>query len=194
VNRDTDLQSVRPAELCSADSNDRRQSVCSLQTHECLCSIRVCRCKLSLTSISAKMRTALISAGLVFTIFSAIMNAEKPFNFEETPGKLPKEVVPMEYSVRIIPDIGKFTLTGTETVKLNVRSPVRRLVLNALELEVAGASIDGQTLPESAIEIDQKNELLTLALPSCSVRSLKRPTLAGCFLAGTSRCFVRAFN
>jgi len=112
------------------------------------------------------MRTALIFAGLFFTIFSAIMNAEKPFNFEETPGKLPKEVVPMEYSVRIIPDIGKFTLTGTETVKLNVRSPVRRLVLNALELEVAGASIDGQTLPESAIEIDQKNELLTLALPS----------------------------
>jgi aminopeptidase N len=94
------------------------------------------------------------------------MNAEKPFNFEETPGKLPKEVVPIEYSVRIVPSIDKFTFTGTETVKLNVRRPVRQLVLNALELEGADASIDGKALPDSAIKVDKKNELLTLALPS----------------------------
>ena len=94
------------------------------------------------------------------------MNAEKPFNFEDTPGKLPKEVVPIEYSVRIVPSIDKFTFTGTETVKLNVRRPVRQLVLNALELEVADASIDGKALPDSAIKIDKKSELLTLALPS----------------------------
>jgi aminopeptidase N len=105
-------------------------------------------------------------AGLFFIILRPDMNAEKPFNFEETPGKLPKEVVPIEYSVRIVPSIDKFTFTGTETVKLNVRHPVRQLVLNALELEVAEASIDGKALPTSAIKIDKKNELLTLALPS----------------------------
>jgi aminopeptidase N len=104
--------------------------------------------------------------GLFCIVLLPDMNAEKPFNFEETPGKLPREVVPIEYSVRIVPSIDKFTLTGTETVKLNVRSPVRQLVLNALELEVADASIDGKALPDSAIKIDKKNELLTLALPS----------------------------
>jgi aminopeptidase N len=104
-------------------------------------------------------------AALFFIILRPDMNAEKPFNFEETPGRLPKEVVPIEYSVRIIPSIDKLTFAGTETVGLSVRRPVRQLVLNALELEVADASIDGKALPNSAIKIDKKNELLTLALP-----------------------------
>src|SRR5262249_40867330 len=56
--------------------------------------------------------------------------------------------------------------TGTETVKLNVRSPVRQLVLNALELEITEASVDDAVLPKSAIRIDKEKELLTLALPS----------------------------
>jgi aminopeptidase N len=105
-------------------------------------------------------------AGLFLIILRPDMNAEKPFKFEDTPGKLPKEVVPIEYSVRIVPSIDKFTFTGTETVKLSVRRPVRQLVLNALELEVADASIDGKALPDSAIKIDKKSELLTVALPS----------------------------
>jgi aminopeptidase N len=114
-----------------------------------------------------EMRTRLLFfAGLFFIIVRVDMNAEKPFNFEEAPGKLPKEVVPVEYSVRIVPSIDKFTFTGTETVKLSVRRPVRQLVLNALELEITDASIDGKKLPDASIKIDKKNELLTLALPS----------------------------
>ncbi len=105
-------------------------------------------------------------AALFCIMLRSDMSAEKPFNFEETPGKLPKEVVPIEYSVRIVPSIDKFTFTGAETVKLNIRRPVRQLVLNALELEVAEASIDGKALPDSAIKSDKKSELLTLALPS----------------------------
>jgi aminopeptidase N len=108
----------------------------------------------------------LFFASQFFIIIRPDMNAEKPFNFEETPGKLPKEVVPVEYSVRIVPRIDKFTFTGTERVKLSVRRPVRQLVLNALELKVADASVDGKALPGSAIKIDKKNELLTVALPS----------------------------
>jgi aminopeptidase N len=38
--------------------------------------------------------------------------------------------------------------------------------LNALELKIEEASIDGKELPPSAIKTDNKNELLTLALPS----------------------------
>src|SRR5436305_1486685 len=94
------------------------------------------------------------------------MSAEKPFSFNETLGKLPKEVIPVEYSIRIVPDIDRFVFTGMETVKLSVRSPVRQLVLNALELEITEASIDDMALPKSAIHINKEKELLTLALPS----------------------------
>ena len=108
----------------------------------------------------------LLLVGLLFIIFSLRMHAEKPFSFEGTPGKLPKDVVPMDYSVRIVPDIDKLIFVGTETVKLNVRSRVRQLVLNALELKIEAASIDGKELPASVIKNDDKNELLTLVSAS----------------------------
>jgi len=112
------------------------------------------------------MRTLLLFLLAELAIMSSAPASEKPFSFKDTSGKLPKEVVPTDYSVRIIPDIDKLTFAGTETVKLDVRSRVRQLVLNALELKIEAASIDGKELPASAIKIDEKNELLALALPS----------------------------
>jgi aminopeptidase N len=102
------------------------------------------------------MRILLLFLVAEFAIMSSALASEKPFSFKDTPGKLPKEVVPTDYSVRIIPDIDKLTFAGTETVKLNVRSRVRQLVLNALELKIEAASIDGKELPASAIKIDEK--------------------------------------
>ena len=114
-----------------------------------------------------EMRSLLLFLGALFSIMlPAIVSSEKPFSFSETPGKLPKSVVPVEYSIRIVPNIEKFTFSGTETVKLNVRSPVHQLVLNALELEITEASVDGKALAKSAIKTDKDKELLTLALPS----------------------------
>ncbi len=95
----------------------------------------------------------------------SIVTAEKLFSFKETPGKLPKEVAPTDYSIRIVPKIDQFTFTGTETVRLNVRSPVHQLVLNTLELKIEAASVDGKDLPASAIKTDKEKELLTLTLP-----------------------------
>src|SRR5438105_2576314 len=103
---------------------------------------------------------------LLSITFPAIMSAEKPFSFKDTPGKLPKEVVPTDYSIRILSNIDALKFSGTETVKLDVRNPVHRLVLNALEMEISEASLDGKVLPKSAIQIDSENELLILALPS----------------------------
>src|SRR5438067_2741303 len=102
------------------------------------------------------MRAPYVCLAALFVItLPGVMTAEKPFSFKDTPGKLPKEVVPTDYSIRIIPNIDAFIFTGAETVKLNVRSPVRQLVLNALELEITEASLDGQVLPKSALKIDK---------------------------------------
>ncbi len=105
-------------------------------------------------------------AVLYSVTLSAIMSAENSFSFSETPGKLPKHVVPSEYSIQIVPNISQLTFTGTETVKLQVHHPIHELVLNALELEITEASLDGKSLPKSAIKIDKEKELLTLTLPS----------------------------
>jgi aminopeptidase N len=102
------------------------------------------------------------------SFFSAIagVNAEKPFDFETTPGKLPKTIVPIQYSLRIAPKIDKLTFSGSEVVTINARAEVKQVVLNALELEIADAAVDGRALPKSAVKLNSKQELLTLDLPS----------------------------
>src|SRR5262245_51696924 len=112
------------------------------------------------------MRVPILAVLVLFLIRSLVEAVEKPFNFNETPGKLPKEVVPMEYAIRIVPNLDNFTFVGSETVKLNVESPVHQLVLNGLELKIEAASVDGKELPLSAINTDKENELLTLQLGS----------------------------
>src|SRR5215217_1796820 len=112
------------------------------------------------------MRVRVLAFLILFLITSLFGAVEKPFNFNETPGKLLKKVVPTEYAIRIVPNLDNFTFAGSETVNLNVRSPVYRLVLNALELKVEAASIDGKDLPVSAIKTDNEKEVLTLTLSS----------------------------
>src|SRR5438876_11853180 len=93
-------------------------------------------------------------AAVLSITFPAIMSAEKAFSFKDTPGKLPKEVVPTDYSIRIVPNIDALKFSGTEMDKLDVRKPVHRMVLNALDMEISDASLDGQPLPRSAIQIE----------------------------------------
>jgi len=102
---------------------------------------------------------------IVFLILVMHLHGEKPFDFESTPGKLPKQVVPAEYAIRIIPNVEAKTFSGTAIIKVKVTQRVRQLVLNALELEITGAAVDERALPTGAFKIDRKQELLTLTLP-----------------------------
>jgi aminopeptidase N len=110
------------------------------------------------------MRSVLFLA--ISIILLAKLSAQKPYDFATTPGKLPKEVVPTEYSIRIVPNIDKLTFAGAETVKLDVHAPVRKLVLNAAEIQIASASVDGKPIGKNALKIDNEDELLTIALAS----------------------------
>ena len=108
---------------------------------------------------------------LVLTIFSLLalsfrVNAEEKFDFATTPGKLPKDILPLEYAIRIAPDLEKLTFTGSETVKMKVVKPVTKIVLNALAMEIASASVDGRSLPRKAIELNENEETLSLTLPN----------------------------
>src|SRR4030095_6306545 len=107
----------------------------------------------------------LVSAIFVFLVVTR-MHAEAKFDFASTPGKLPKDVRPTEYSIRIAPDLQKLTFTGSETVKLHADKSVTKLVLNALEMEIASASLDGRPLPKEAIALDETEQTLTLNLPN----------------------------
>jgi aminopeptidase N len=104
---------------------------------------------------------AFVSALWLITITNLM--AEKPFDSASTPGKLPKQLVPEEYAIRITPDVAKKTFTGSETVKLDAREPVKQIVLNALEIKVSKAIVDGKPVATSAIKLNAKDETLTIA-------------------------------
>ena len=84
---------------------------------------------------------------LLFALFEAapplVSRAEAPFSFETTPGKLPKAIVPKSYSLHIEPDLTNFTTHGTLLIDLEVLKPTRKIVLNALDLEIIKAFLGG---------------------------------------------------
>jgi aminopeptidase N len=92
--------------------------------------------------------------------------ADEPFTFDTTPGKLPKTVVPLHYTIRLEPDLEQFTTRGSMTVDLEVRQPVSEIVLNVLDIEVAKASLTADH--EIALQINQNadKQLVTLKLPA----------------------------
>src|SRR6476646_4328607 len=108
------------------------------------------------------MRTWQFLTSALWLISLTTLNAETPFDFASPPGKLPKNVLPEEYTVRFVPNIEKHSFTGSETVKLNVREPVKQLVLNALEIKIGKASVDGKAVATSAIKLDEKEQTLTI--------------------------------
>jgi len=163
------------------------------------------------TVFSGRMRSPRLLFCALSVISLSALTAEKPFEFASVPGKLPKQILPEEYVIRITPDLAKLTFQGSETVKLKVQQPVRKLVLNALEIKIASASLNGTAIPSSAIKLDPKEETLTLTFASdlrvtthrsraraqrrsCSERSSKRPMRAAFSPAGMSRASALAFN
>ena len=43
------------------------------------------------------------------------IRGEEPFSFASVPGRLPKDVVPLDYTVDIVPNITALILTGSES-------------------------------------------------------------------------------
>lgn len=92
-------------------------------------------------------------------IFAA--SAEEPFALEKTPGKLPKEIVPKNYTVRVEPNLADATFRGRETIEITVRKPARQIVLNSRGLTIAKARLGEQPLTP---QLDEQKQTLTFAL------------------------------
>src|SRR5262249_17947112 len=81
-----------------------------------------------------------IAVLLVVAFPLAVSSAEAPFKFESTPGKLPKDIVPRHYRLSLRPDLEKLVTTGKVEIEIEVLKPSGQIVLNALDLEISGAS------------------------------------------------------
>jgi aminopeptidase N len=91
--------------------------------------------------------------------------AEAPFSFATTPGKLPKNVVPISYDIHLKPDIEKRMFTGSEAVALDVRTRAKTIMLNTNTIAIGSAKLlglNGQVERAERIAIDAKQQIATL--------------------------------
>ena len=77
---------------------------------------------------------------------------------------LPSVVRPASYAIRLEPDLERFTFNGEETVAIDVAESVSEIVLNAIELEVHSAALQGNgaSLNAGDIRLDAARETVTL--------------------------------
>ena len=106
-------------------------------------------------------------SAIALAAVSLTVQAESKFSFDSTPGKLPKDVVPLDYKIHVVPDLAAFTFSGTEEITIDVRSATHKIVLNANQLAIDAATLAGQgfALQNLQPHIDKEQQTLSFALP-----------------------------
>jgi aminopeptidase N len=88
--------------------------------------------------------------------------AQAPYLFAAAPGHLPKNVVPLDYRIAIVPDVAKRTLHGTGSIDLRFDEATDTIQFNALNMRFADVRLDGK--PVKKVSIDAKRQIVTVTL------------------------------
>ncbi|MES3021348.1 MAG: M1 family metallopeptidase [Pseudomonadota bacterium] len=108
-----------------------------------------------------------LGTALALALSVAFAHAEAPYSFAATPGKLPKDVVPLQYAAHLVPNLEANTFIGSETVEIEVRSATSTIMLNVDNIEIDAATLNGNGRPEQKLAplIDKARQTLSFRLP-----------------------------
>ena len=115
------------------------------------------------TVYRAAVDSLALAAALLLCFASA--SAEPRFSFATTPGKLPKDVVPRHYALRIVPAATYDRFDAEAVIDIEVSRPVPAIVLNAAELSFKSVNLRASTGDETNLtpSFDSQRETVTLA-------------------------------
>ncbi|MBV9440020.1 MAG: M1 family metallopeptidase, partial [Candidatus Eremiobacteraeota bacterium] len=108
------------------------------------------------------LRLAATLALAVGAVLAAPTYVEAGFSFDSAPGRLPKDVIPLDYRIALVPDLQQRTLAGRETVVLSVRRATSRLQFNTLNETLRDVQVDGGA--PARLVTDNARQLTTLSL------------------------------
>src|SRR5689334_19413618 len=99
----------------------------------------------------------LMLAGVVSALAAAgPAPAQSPFSFDSAFGRLPKNVVPIDYKISIVPDATQLTFSGSESVVLEFRQSTGTIVLNSLNETLNHVQLDGRAVKSTASDDKQQ--------------------------------------
>jgi len=94
--------------------------------------------------------------------FASSLRAEEKFSMTTTPGKLPKDIIPRAYVIRLEPNTDSLVTIGSESIEVEVLKPTDRIVINAVDTDISQARLSGaHTSEELTPQIDAKAETVT---------------------------------
>jgi tricorn protease interacting factor F2/3 len=77
------------------------------------------------------------------------------------------DAAPLNYRIRLVPDLGRFTFEGQVDIRLHLTEPADEVVLNAAELAVWSCEVlRGEALEPCSFRVDPKAEELRVRLPA----------------------------
>ena len=100
------------------------------------------------------------------TLLMAPALADAPFSFDTAYGRLPKSVVPVDYHVAIVPNAKALTLTGRETIALDVRAPTPTIQFNSLNEKLTNVTFDGSPVAKTVSSDTTQLTTITLRAPA----------------------------
>src|SRR5215467_5305434 len=107
-----------------------------------------------------------VAVGLALLVVLTRLAAEERFSFDATPGTLPKDIVPLHYSIEVRPDVAAMKTKGFETISLEVRRATNQIVLNAVGTSIERASVRGESGSEQLLQVrtDEEAQIITLSV------------------------------
>ena len=113
------------------------------------------------------MRSVLaISVGVamaaIFPSTPVWADTPQTFAFATAPGRLPKNVVPLDYTISLTPDTARRTIAGTESIVLEFREATATIQFNSLNQKLSKVLLDGK--PVKTVVSDDKAQLTTITL------------------------------
>ncbi|HTP84331.1 MAG TPA: M1 family metallopeptidase [Alphaproteobacteria bacterium] len=113
-------------------------------------------------------RSCRIVAALMLAVCAGCAGAP-PLNpgyaFDTTPGRLPKDTLPVRYAIDLSPDLDAKTFTGEESVEIDVRRPTPRIVLNAADLTVSAVELADEPKNAAEVAADPASQTVTFTFP-----------------------------
>src|SRR5260370_28091470 len=108
-----------------------------------------------------------LASFLIGIFLVSSLRAEEKFSMATTPGKLPKDVIPRAYFIRLEPNTDSLVTAGSESIEVEVIKPTDRIVINAVDTEFSQARLSGSRGSEEVTpQIDSQTETVTFQTKS----------------------------